>query len=102
MLISRLQDSEVCLSAAVCRGERLTGAPNLASGEGLRCGTMTKRQMFSISLLENPNRLWGVDVGEGVILRYDEARREVVGLTLIGLRVRLLKGLAGNVGQKLP
>ena len=58
--------------------------------------------MFSISLLENPNRLWGVDVGEGVILRYDEARREVVGLTLIGLRVRLLKGLAGNVGQKLP
>jgi len=38
----------------------------------------------------------GVDIGEGVILRYDETRREVVGLTLIGLRARLLQGLAGN------
>jgi uncharacterized protein YuzE len=37
----------------------------------------------------------GVDLGEGVILRYDEARKEVTGLTLIGLRKRLLQGLAG-------
>jgi uncharacterized protein YuzE len=36
----------------------------------------------------------GVDIGEGVIVRYDESRREVVGLTLIGLRARLLRGLA--------
>ncbi|MFI5341038.1 MAG: DUF2283 domain-containing protein [Candidatus Methylomirabilales bacterium] len=36
----------------------------------------------------------GVDIGEGVIVRYDESRREVVGLTLIGLRARLLQGLA--------
>lgn len=35
----------------------------------------------------------GVDIGEGVILRYDEKRQEVVGLTLIGLRARLAKGL---------
>jgi hypothetical protein len=35
----------------------------------------------------------GVDIGEGVIVRYDEARQEVVGLTLLGLRDRLLKGL---------
>lgn len=40
-----------------------------------------------------PQPAVGVDIGEGVILRYDEARREVVGLTLIGLRERLLKGL---------
>lgn len=41
-----------------------------------------------------PHPALGVDVGEGVILRYDEAAKEVVGLTLIGLRERLLKGLA--------
>jgi uncharacterized protein YuzE len=41
-----------------------------------------------------PQPALGVDIGEGVILRYDEARKEVVGLALIGLRTRLLKGLA--------
>ena len=41
-----------------------------------------------------PQPAVSVDIGEGVILRYDEARKEVVGLTLIGLRARLLKGLA--------
>ncbi len=34
-----------------------------------------------------------VDIGEGVIVRYDEARHEVVGLTVIGLKDRLLKGI---------
>ena len=41
-----------------------------------------------------PKPAIGIDVGEGVILRYDEAHREVVGLTLIGLRARALQGLA--------
>lgn len=40
-----------------------------------------------------PKPALGVDIGEGVILRYDESRKEVVGLTLIGLRVRLMKEL---------
>jgi uncharacterized protein YuzE len=35
----------------------------------------------------------GVDIGEGVIVRYDETRQEVVSLTVLGLRARLLKGL---------
>ncbi len=35
----------------------------------------------------------GIDIGEGIILRYDEIHREIVGLTLIGLRTRLLKSL---------
>jgi uncharacterized protein YuzE len=43
-----------------------------------------------------PRPALGVDIGEGVILRYDEAKKEVVGLTLIGLRERLQKGLTGN------
>jgi uncharacterized protein YuzE len=32
----------------------------------------------------------GVDIGDGLVLRYDEAGEEVVGLTVIGLRQRLL------------
>jgi len=38
----------------------------------------------------------GLDIGEGVIVRYDEARKEVVGLTLIGFRAKVLKALAGS------
>jgi uncharacterized protein YuzE len=40
-----------------------------------------------------PRPAVGVDIGEGVILRYDETQKEVVGLTLIGLRARLVKEL---------
>ncbi len=44
----------------------------------------------------DPQPAVGVDIGAGIILRYDEAQQEVVGLTLIGLRERLLKSLAIN------
>ncbi len=44
----------------------------------------------------DPQPAEGVDIGEGVIVRFDEARKEVVGLTLIGLRARLLQGLGGK------
>jgi len=44
--------------------------------------------------LAAPRAAEGVDVGEGVVLRYDPEQREVVGLTVVGLRARLLKGLA--------
>ncbi len=40
-----------------------------------------------------PRPALGVDIGEGVVLRYDEAAKKVVGLTLIGLRERLLQSL---------
>jgi uncharacterized protein YuzE len=40
-----------------------------------------------------PRPAVGVDIGDGVILRYDEGQNEVVGLTLIGLRARLMKEL---------
>ena len=36
-----------------------------------------------------PKPALGVDVGEGVIVRYDEKAREVVGLTLIGVGKRI-------------
>jgi hypothetical protein len=38
----------------------------------------------------------GVDIGEGVVARYDEANKEVMGVTLIGLRARVLKELNQN------
>jgi uncharacterized protein YuzE len=40
-----------------------------------------------------PQPAVGLDIGEGIIVRYDEVRNEVVGLTLMGLRARLLKSL---------
>ena len=41
-----------------------------------------------------PRPAASLDIGEGILLRYDEARKEVVGLTFIGLRARLMKSLA--------
>lgn len=39
-----------------------------------------------------PNRsAVGVDIGEGVVVRYDEALGEVVGLSIIGLREKMLR-----------
>lgn len=43
-----------------------------------------------------PSPAVGLDLGEGVIVRYDETEQEVVGLTLIGLQARLLKALAAR------
>jgi len=45
-----------------------------------------------------PGPAAGMDIGEGVIVRYDEGRQEVVGLTLIGLRSRLMGRLSGAHG----
>ena len=36
-----------------------------------------------------PKPATGVDIGEGVIVRYDEKAREVVGLTIVGVGRRL-------------
>lgn len=36
-----------------------------------------------------PRKAIGIDIGDGVIVRYDESKREVVGLTILGLRRRL-------------
>ncbi len=43
-----------------------------------------------------PRSAVGMDIGEGIVIRYDETRKEVVGVTLIGLRARLLKSLADS------
>ena len=39
--------------------------------------------------LGEPKEAVGIDIGDGVIVRYDEDGGEVVGLTILGLRDRL-------------
>jgi len=41
----------------------------------------------------SPRSAVGIDIGDGWVLRYDEAHCEVVGLTVIGLRDRLAQSL---------
>jgi uncharacterized protein YuzE len=43
-----------------------------------------------------PQNALGVDIGEGLVVRMDAAEQEVVGLTVVGLRSRLLKNLPQN------
>lgn len=35
-----------------------------------------------------------IDLGESILARYDEAEKEVVGITILNVRRRLLKGLS--------
>ena len=44
--------------------------------------------------LGKPRAAVGIDIGEGVILRFDEKRKEIVGITILELRGRLVKCLA--------
>lgn len=43
-----------------------------------------------------PQKAVGVDIGEGAIVRYREDIGEVVGLTLIGVKERLVNSLKKN------
>lgn len=40
-----------------------------------------------------PQPALGMDIGEGVVVRYDEARGEVTGITIIGLRDKMAREL---------
>lgn len=40
-----------------------------------------------------PQKALGIDIGEGAIVRYVEDNREIVGLTLVGVKERLLSSL---------
>ena len=44
----------------------------------------------------DPKPALGVDLGDGVIVRYDETRNEIVGATIIGLRERTARELADS------
>ena len=38
-----------------------------------------------------PRKATGGDIGQRVIVRYDEKKKEVVGLTILGMRARLVE-----------
>lgn len=38
----------------------------------------------------------GIDIGEGLVVRFDEVEQSVVGLTIIGLRARTLQALTAK------
>jgi uncharacterized protein YuzE len=40
-----------------------------------------------------PRPAIGMDIGDGLIVRYDEAKGEVVGFTVIGLRAKVTQSL---------
>lgn len=40
-----------------------------------------------------PRKATGVDIGQGVVVRYDEKKKKVVGLTILGVRARLVEAL---------
>ena len=40
-----------------------------------------------------PRKATGGDIGRGVVVRYDEKKKEVVGLTILGVRARLVESL---------
>jgi uncharacterized protein YuzE len=42
-----------------------------------------------------PRKALGVDIGEGAVVRYIESTGDVVGLTLVGVKERVLKSLTG-------
>ena len=43
-----------------------------------------------------PRPAIGIDIGEGMVLRYDEKARKLVGLTIIGVGRRLEEYLKGK------
>jgi uncharacterized protein YuzE len=40
-----------------------------------------------------PQPALGMDIGEGVVVRYNEQTRNVVGLTIIGMKEKILAAL---------
>ena len=40
-----------------------------------------------------PRPAVGLDIGEGVVVRYDQKKQEVVGLSILGFRARTLQSL---------
>ena len=43
-----------------------------------------------------PKSAVGIDIGDGMVVRYDEKKKEVIGLTIIGFRTRTLE----SIGQR--
>ena len=73
----------------------MEGIKILDKKENLSWDYDEEADVLYISIGEPRNAL-GVDIGEGAIVRYVEETGEVVGLTLIGIKERLLGSLKKN------
>ena len=67
----------------------------LASPDQIRRNYDEDADVLYLSVGE-PRAAVGIDIGDGIVLRYDEAQNAVVGLTVIGLRERLRSSLRGE------
>ncbi|MFW6134197.1 MAG: DUF2283 domain-containing protein [Elusimicrobiota bacterium] len=47
--------------------------------------------------LDKPQPAVSTDIGEGVIVRYDEKKNEVVGITLMGLKERVIRNIGKDI-----
>lgn len=65
----------------------------LEKQENLNWNYDEEADVLYISIGE-PRKALGVDIGEGAIVRYIESSGEVVGLTLVGVKERVLKSLS--------
>ena len=43
--------------------------------------------------VNTPTPAVGIDIGDSIILRYDEPNRKITGVTILGMRARLLQRL---------
>ena len=43
--------------------------------------------------MDKPQKALGVDMGDGIIVRYKEKTNEIVGLTIIGIKQRALNAI---------
>ena len=43
-----------------------------------------------------PRPAEGIDIGDGLVVRFDPEKKEVVGLTVIGLQSRLARSVKGS------
>lgn len=66
----------------------------LEKQENLNWNYDEEADVLYISIGE-PRKALGVDIGEGAIVRYIESTGELVGLTLVGVKERVLKSLTG-------
>ena len=88
------QREQVLEAAAVAREDGLVEAVNILRGPAsITWDYDGDADVLYLSVGE-PRSAVGVDIGDGLVLRYDEGRNEVVGLTMMGLRARLLAELA--------
>ncbi|OGL43689.1 MAG: hypothetical protein A2161_21735 [Candidatus Schekmanbacteria bacterium RBG_13_48_7] len=46
-----------------------------------------------------PKSAIGIDIGDGLVVRYDEKKREVIDLTIIGFRARILESIYQQQGR---